>query len=82
MSDMMDWFENYIPSCVSFNSHNVSVHVSKAIILCATKSKTEAQSRFICHPLSKGHSRKRQKTALEDQNTKGSQIFFITHSRG
>lgn len=32
MSDMMDWFENYIPSCVSFNSHNVSVHVSKAII--------------------------------------------------
>lgn len=32
MTDMMDGFEHYIPSCVSFNSCNVSVYVSKAII--------------------------------------------------
>lgn len=35
MSGMMDWFENYIPTRVSFNSHNVSFHVSKAIIFQA-----------------------------------------------
>lgn len=48
-------------SCSGFNHKGI---VSKAIILCATKSKTEAQSRFICHPLSKGTAGRGRKLPL------------------
>lgn len=65
---------NIFSLSVFFNLKGI---VSKAIILCASKSKIEARSKFMCdHSICEGHCGKRQKTTLEDSLMEGFEILL------
>lgn len=56
---------------------NLKGIVLKTMILCASKSEIEAQSKFICdHSICEGHRGKRQKTTPEDCFMEGFEILL------